>query len=343
MDLSIINPLTVPDWDESLLKSGDQSFFHTSAWARVLAESYGHEPMYLAGYDHGRLALLMPFMEISSIFTGKRGVSLPFADYCDPFASDKSMLPSAVQCLIDFGKQRKWDYAEWRSVKEEIGATRSPESFVAHELVLGRTESELFLGLRGNGRRNIKKAKRTGVTVQIDDSAKALRAFYQLHCMTRKRQGLPPQPYSFFRHIQKYVLSAGRGIVVSGLVSGKVIAGAVFFHFDQAAIFKYGASDARFLSHRPNNLVLWEAIRWYNARGIKMLSLGRTECENAGLLRYKRSWGATENELRYYRHDYQAHSKTPMPLPSRHIRRALSRSPMGFLRLLGRLLYKHIG
>ena len=343
MDFQIIDPLTISDWDEILWKSGDQSFFHTSAWARVLAESYGYEPAYLASFDCGRLTLLMPFMEISSILTGKRGISLPFTDYCYPFVSDKSMLPAAVQFMIDFGKKRKWDYAEWRSVSEGVDAMRSPESYVIHELALGRTESELFSGLRGNSRRNIKKAKRTGVTIRIDDSAKAISDFYRLHCSTRRHQGLPPQPYSFFRHIQEYVLSPGRGMVVSALLSGKIIAGAVFFHFNQTAIFKYAASDSRFLSYRPNNLVLWEAIRWYNARGIRMLSLGRTETKNAGLLRFKRSWGATENELRYYRHNFKSHSHAPLPLPGRHLRRVLSRMPMGFLRFLGRLLYKHIG
>ena len=39
---------------------------------------------------------------------------------------------------------------------------------------------------------------------------------------------------------------------------GKCVAGAVFFHFKDRALFKYGASDERFNRLGINNLVIWE-------------------------------------------------------------------------------------
>jgi hypothetical protein len=85
MDLQRINPLDYPDWDDLLLKSGDPSFFHTSTWARVIVESYGYQPVYFVRWENTRLSSVMPFMDISSRLTGRRGVSLPFTDYCNPF------------------------------------------------------------------------------------------------------------------------------------------------------------------------------------------------------------------------------------------------------------------
>lgn len=343
MDLQIVNPLDHPDWDGLLLRSGDDSFFHTSNWAKVIVASYGCKPVYFAGFAGDRLSLLMPFMEISSPLTGKRGVSLPFTDFCDPFMPDKRALPGVVQAVMDLGKQRKWDYVEWRSAGDLVDGAGAAESYLTHDLDLGCTESELFSGLRESNRRSIRKATKEGVTLRFEDSPEALKDFYRLHCRTRKRHGLPPQPFSFFRNIREHILAEGLGILVSAFYSGNVIASSVFFHFGPTAIFKYGASDPRFLSHRPNNLVLWEAIKWYKARGLKALSLGRTEPDNPGLLRFKRAWGAAESGLRYYRYNFQRDVFSQSPLYGNQPRALLSKVPLCVLRLMGRVLYRHIG
>ena len=84
MNIEIINPIEYPNWDELLLTSDQSIFFQTSAWARVLCESYNYTPLYFITKDNGRLTSLIPVMEVSSFITGKRGISLPFTDYCPP-------------------------------------------------------------------------------------------------------------------------------------------------------------------------------------------------------------------------------------------------------------------
>ena len=53
-----------------------------------------------------------------------------------------------------------------------------------------------------------------------------------------------------------------RGFVVLALKKHIPVAGAVFFHFKDEVILKYGASDRKFLYLRPNNLVMWEAFKY---------------------------------------------------------------------------------
>jgi hypothetical protein len=343
MDLQVIDPLGYPDWDDLLLKSGIHSFFQTSAWARVLVESYGYKPVYFAAFENNRLSLLMPFMEISSILTGKRGVSLPFTDFCDPFIPCKEALPGVLQSVIEHGKEAQWDYIEWRSTTDFLDVASPSEAYLTHDLELGRTEEELYSSLKESSRRTIRKAKKDGVRIGFDTLPESLSDFYRLHCRTRRRHGLPPQPLSFFHHIRDHVFSRGLGIIVSAIYSRKVIASCVFFHFGTAAIFKFGASDTNFLSHRPNNLIMWEAIKWYKRRGARSLSLGRTEADNLGLRRFKRSWGASESPLRYYQYDLGKRALSLTPLRGDHPSKLFSMAPIGVLRLLGRLFYKHIG
>jgi hypothetical protein len=46
--MEIIDPTNFPNWDELLLSTPGYSFFHSSAWARVLKDSYGYTPWYFA-------------------------------------------------------------------------------------------------------------------------------------------------------------------------------------------------------------------------------------------------------------------------------------------------------
>ena len=84
LHLQIINPLEYPGWDELLLGTDGYSLFHSSSWARVLHESYRYKPLYFTCIENGKLSALIPMMEVISFLTGRRGVSLPFTDCCQP-------------------------------------------------------------------------------------------------------------------------------------------------------------------------------------------------------------------------------------------------------------------
>ena len=83
---SVVNPLSIPDWNERILAFPECTVFHTAEWCRLLVETYGHRPCYLQLQDEAGIAALLPMIEVNSWLTGKRGVCLPFADFCRPVA-----------------------------------------------------------------------------------------------------------------------------------------------------------------------------------------------------------------------------------------------------------------
>jgi hypothetical protein len=343
MNLEPVNPRDRSDWDALLLKSGDQSFFHTSGWAAVLEKAYGFKPVYFVSSVEGRLIFLMPMMEVRSRLTGRRGVSLPFTDFCPPHVEGDAFPEDAVGRVIDYGLRAGWDYIEWRDGRCFDDSLPPYDTYFVHDLDLARPEAELFSLLKDANQRNIKKAVREGVSISIDQSLASVKAFYRLNCLTRKRHGLPPQPYSFFGHVFESIVARGGGIVISASHGGQPIAASVFFHFGAEALYKYGASDLVHQGVRPNNLIMWEAIKWYRDRGFKNLNLGRTEIDNEGLLKYKRTWGAKESLLRYYRYDVKKKAFLHRPPAGRLSTKIFSRTPVPVLRLFGRLFYKHAG
>jgi len=344
LQLKIINPLLYTGWDELLLSTKTYSFFHSSAWARVLLESYKYKPIYFTLMDKKALLVLVPLMEVKSLFTGKRGVSLPFSDYCDPIIDGNINFQNVLDNILEYGRHRDWKFVEIRGGQDFLQDVSPFSCVYNHNLNLSQDEDKVFSNFRDSTKRNIKKAIREGVEINIYKSLESIKKFYQLNCITRKMHGLPPQPYCFFKKIYDFIISRNFGIVVLASHKKRAIAGAVFFHLGKKAIFKYGASSSAYLHLRPNNLVMWEGIKWYCKNGYKTLHFGRTEMENKGLRQFKAGWGTKENMIKYYRFDTKKAGVIKGSSGASRIQnRIFNKIPITLLKFIGSISYRHIG
>jgi lipid II:glycine glycyltransferase (peptidoglycan interpeptide bridge formation enzyme) len=118
----------------------------------------------------------------------------------------------------------------------------------------------------------------------------------------------------------------------------------MFFHFGKKAIYKFGASNKQIQHVRPNNLVMWEALKWYHDRGFHTMNLGRSELSNPGLRRYKRTWGGRETQIKYFRYDLGKrvflHKDADRMAD---VGKIFMKIPTPLLRILGFLFYRHAG
>ena len=343
MTIQIIDPLTYPDWDQLLLTNDKYSFFYSSEWARTLCKTYDYKARYFTSFENGNISNLFPVLEVKSCLTGKRGVALPFTDYCEPISANKEQFVEVLKFVRQYGEKGGWKYLEWRGGNDYVNGTPYHSVYVVHSVDLDKKEKELLQSFRDSTGRGIRKAAREGVHVRIDNSIQAVERFYRLHCITRKYYGVPPQPYRFFQNIQRYILSRNKGIVVLACYGEVDVAGAVFFHLGRKAIFKYAAFDRRYQGLRPNNLVMWEALKWFSRKGFQRMNLGRTELENTGLLQYKRGWGSETRIVNYYRYDLNRKDYMAKSGRTEWLFRIFRKMPGPLLNLTGALLYKHIG
>ncbi|MBS3917355.1 MAG: peptidoglycan bridge formation glycyltransferase FemA/FemB family protein [Deltaproteobacteria bacterium] len=341
--IQIINPTQHKGWEDLILSHPEASFFHSSAWARVLSESYGYVPKYFAMIRNEKLVSLLPVMEVNSLFTGKRGVSLPFTDYCEPIVGPEVSLDDLLNCVVDTGKRSDWKSLELRIGQKALPNRRIALKYLGHELKLGQDEERLLSGFRDSTRRNIRKAIGEGVEVKSSNTTEGMKEFYRLNSLTRKEHGLPPQPYRFFVKVLEHIISRDLGQVYLASRAGKNIAGAIYFHFNGKAYYKYGASDKNYQHLRPNNLVMWEAIRCYSGNGTRSLCMGRTEPDHEGLLQFKSGWGTTEQPIRYYRYDFKKGSfvSGSSKVTGFH-NKIFKNMPIPILNKIGALLYKHV-
>src|SRR5580698_4569675 len=85
MTIHQIDPLSDRRWRDFLGAHPRASIFHTPEWLECLRRSYGYEPFVLTTNAPGTaLTNGVVFCRVKSWLTGKRIVSVPFADHCQP-------------------------------------------------------------------------------------------------------------------------------------------------------------------------------------------------------------------------------------------------------------------
>ena len=235
-EIEIINPLDDDQWDDLIIESNQYSFFHSYEWIKVLRESYGYTPYFFILKNKGEFLALLPFMEVNSRYSGRRGVSLPFSDYCEPIIRGEIFVQRLLERTIGFGKSSNWKFLDMHGGKIFFPGKNSSREYYGHLLELKAEPDNIIKRFRDSNRRSIKKAVKSGVEIQQSNSLQSMRDFYRLHCLTRKRHQLPVQPFHFFKKVHEHIISKKSGFVIKASFRNKIIGAAVFFHFGKKAM-----------------------------------------------------------------------------------------------------------
>jgi CelD/BcsL family acetyltransferase involved in cellulose biosynthesis len=346
-----LNPFTDVRWDDFVYRSESASLFHTRAWLEALRMTYGYEAVVFttSGPDES-LKNGIVFCKVESWLTGRRLVSLPFSDYCQPLVCDKSDLDALMTALEQERTAGGWRYVELRPF-DEIETSRPmyhvASTFFRHEIDLRPSASALFKSFHKNSiQRKIRRAEREALEYQEGTSESQLDAFYRLLLMTRKRHGVPPQPKVWFRNLMKCFGGAVK--IRLALKSGRAIAGMLTIRHKDTMVYKYGGSDATFSPMGGMHLLYWRSMLDAKQSGLRTFDLGRCEVGQSGLLTFKKRWGAAETPLRYIRFTDPGNAREIFEPASRSFnarlaKQVFSHAPAPMLSLLGGVLYRHVG
>jgi CelD/BcsL family acetyltransferase involved in cellulose biosynthesis len=330
-----------PRWLDFVSANEGATPFHHPAWAALLGETYRYPAFAFAVEDGaGRIAGGLPILDVSNRLTGKRWVCLPYTDTCRPLVGRGGSTDEQVTRLDEERMRQGISKIEVRAELPGVRALRRSEA-VVHTLALRANPEEMKRQFKPSVRRAIAKGSRAGVTVRrAEEICDLVETFYRLHVGTRRRQGVPVQPQHYFRRLWHRILKPGLGFCLLAYRDHQPLAGAVFLAWKDTVVYKYAASDHRYLSLRPNHVLLWEAIRWSGANSYSALDLGRTDLDQIGLRRFKSSWGAREEALIYSTlGDDGAFERSARK--SQLLRPLIRRAPPSICRWIGELLYRY--
>jgi hypothetical protein len=344
-----LDPIRDPRWAELVDRHAKAAVFHTVPWLQALHATYGYEPLaFTTSPPDVALKNGILFCRINSWLTGRRLVSLPFSDHCEPLCDSTTDLKSLISYLQAFLQQEQGKYFEIRPITENLGPMGDETgcapvaTYFLHRLDLRRDLADLFRSLdRDSVQRRIQRADRAGLVEKCGRSDDLLAQFYSLFITTRRRQHVPPNPYAWFRNLidcQKDALE------IRLAYQGEIpIAAILTLQFKNIVYYKYGCSDVGFNKFAATPWLFWKAITAAKLNGASQFDMGRTQEDNPGLIAFKNHWVQHPERLTYWRYPYAAPLDAVGGWKLQLAKSAFSIMPKSLLTKVGQLMYRHIG
>lgn len=343
-----LDPLADPRWSEFVARHPRASVYHSRPWLGALKRTYGYRPVvYTTATPDSELKNGLVFCEVDSWLTGRRIVSLPFSDHCEPLVDSQDELEYLVSNLRRILPTESWKYIELRPLQHYAAAPQGLNpgaSYCTHSLDLLPGESELYSNLHKDCvQRKIKRGDREGLEYRVGCSPELMSMFYRLYVASRRRQRIPPQPWAWFMNLAE---SLGPAMQVrTAFYRGRAAASIITVRNKSSIVYKYGCSDTGLSNLGGIQWLFWKAIREAKALALRELDLGRSDWDNPGLIAFKDRLGARRSNITYWRFPKPKASEGVFYRGILHglVGTVFHHMPTLLLTTTGRLLYRHIG
>jgi hypothetical protein len=150
------------------------------------------------------------------------------------------------------------------------------ESYQSYRTDLRKSEEEIFAAMESACRRCIRKAEKSGLTIEEAHDPEFAGEYYeQLKDVFAKQNLVPTYGLDRVRSLIKHMEPTGRLLLLRARdAQTKCIATGIFPGFNQIAEFWGNASFRHSQSLRPNELIHWYAMRYWKRRGVAIYDWG---------------------------------------------------------------------
>jgi Acetyltransferase (GNAT) domain len=149
-------------------------------------------------------------------------------------------------------------------------------------------EESLWMDFKHKVRKNVKKARKLGVSVEIDDTGAKINSFLQLYADTMQRRDASEQyyfPRNYFEQIHQTL--SGQFIYFHAVYDSKIIATELVLVSADRVYSFLGGTDSHSFDLRPNDLLKYEILLWAKQQGKRHFVLGGGYQANDGIYNYK--------------------------------------------------------
>lgn len=300
----------LPGWAEAydryLLSRPEALFFYCSKYKDFLKALLGCEEEYLLAIKDGSICGVLPLMFIER---GGRRVynSLPF------YGSNGGILADGPAPHAALGEA----YQEIACRKTTLSSTLVTNPLLPPEeqapphnysdcrigmftdtSFASNQRKEIMARIDASARRNLQKAEREGVSVEIDHTQ--IERLKQMHKANMEGIGGLPKSDAFFALIPEHFKPVEDFDIYVAKKDGLVIAGLLVFYFNQTAEYFTPAIDAEYRSGQPLSLILIDALANASRRGFALWNWGGTGVNQVGVYRFKKKWASFERRYDYY-------------------------------------------
>lgn len=297
-----IDPALDPRWDDFVRSHRFGSVYHLSNWSEVLRKTFSYTPCFFALEERRAISAGLSFMRIDSWLTGKRSISLPGTPYCDPLTETEDQ----IRRLLDPTFDEIFDgHAIYLEIKTQFNARMLENGsflcyrpFRNHILSLEKGKDLVWKTYRAFGER--KEPGATGeVSVRRGEKLKDVKILHELLAKSARKTSIPARPLSLLVNIwegfPKDLL-----LLLIAECNGAPCAALLGFLFKDRFYCEFLGADDQYREHRPEEVLVWEAIEAACKRKLKFFDFGLTRPEDLKTMDLHRRWGAVGRDLCFY-------------------------------------------
>jgi|SRR5579862_1489022 len=300
MKARIIDPKEV-DW-AGLDSFADRTVFQTREWLAFVHETQraritvceltdgGERVGYFSGLMFSRFGVRILGSSFPGWTTPYMGFNLV------PGASRKIALAAIEQVAWNTLKCLHMEVSDpFFTLEDGVENGFAAEAYISYRSDLTRTEEQIFKGMDSACRRCVRKAEKSGVTIEeAHDPDFADEYYEQLKDVFAKQSLVPTYTVERVRALIRNVEPTGRILLVRARdEEGKCIATGIFPGFNKIAEFWGNASFRGSQNLRPNEAIHWYAMRYWKRRGVEIYDWG-------GQGTYKEKYGCVPHRVPWF-------------------------------------------
>lgn len=285
-----------PDWSAFLAGRPDATIYHDPRWGQVMAAAYGNRPYYLTVTRGSETIGICQLVGQKSLLFGSHLCSLPYFDTSGILAADETARDALLAEAASLRSQCRAAWVELRQDEPLDGAGPARTDKVSMHLDLPADPDELWAGLKGSVRNQVRKARKADLATG-EGGAELLGEFYAIYVRNMRDLGSPPHGLGFFRAILEAFGDRVRLFVVR---DGREPVAASLTLIDPDVVhIPWAGSDWRARKLCPNMLLYWEMLAASCHLGAGRFDFGRST-RDAGTYRFKKQWGSREVPLHWH-------------------------------------------
>ncbi|MBL8842503.1 MAG: FemAB family PEP-CTERM system-associated protein [Planctomycetes bacterium] len=327
--------------DEFVERHRDGTLFHTSAWGDRVERHFPHRRRTLVARRGERIVGLLPLFETRSPLAGPALISVPYAVYGGPLASDGAAATALRERVVAMVQGEALRFAELRCAElpappEDGGFAALPGSTLYATFTRALpSDPEECLGLIPRKSRASTRQARDKHGLSFAEAPGALAEFHRLFVLNKQKLGSPAFAADWFADL----LALGRRRVRLHVVrkEGRVVVAVIsFLHGDTWNPYYSGSlPEADRLG--ASNFAYWQLMVAAVEAGCRRFDFGRSRVET-GPYHFKRNMGF-EPKLLAYRYVLGAGGAIPSINPGNEKfdlpRRVISALPYPLVRAVG--------
>jgi len=328
-------------WDAFVLACPDATFFHRTAWQKVIREVFRHPTYFLYAEHAGEIVGVLPLAHVKSRIFGNALIALPFAVYGGVAATDTDAASALEKEAQALAQRLGVDHLEFRNLEPRHDDWPKQDLYVTfRKEILPEVEANM-LAIPRKQRAMVRKGIKNGLVSTVDRSSDR---FFSLFADNVHRHGTPALPKRYFDTLLEVFADDCEILTVTG-PDGRLLSSVLSFYFRDEVLPYYAGDDESARNLAANDFKYWELMRRSCERGIKIFDYGRSKV-GTGPYAFKKNWGFEPKPLSYEYCLYKRESipqNNPSNAKYKLFIAAWRRMPIGLANWLGPHIVRNLG